>query len=92
MSGTIFLNCDGRVDRWGDVETKARARMEMGFQPVGTAGRQIRRCTLRGEHRLRLTPRVEDPRIHQEKPLGSFRRIRTKTDTGGQGEYPKATR
>ena len=32
---------------------------------------------------------VEDWRIDQEKPLRSFYRIRTKTDTGGQGEYPK---
>ncbi len=39
---------------------------------------------------MRLRPIVEDRRIYQEKPLGSFRCIRTKTDTGRQGEDPKA--
>ena len=78
-----------RYDRWDDGEGYASGVLDVPVKARREGPREIRSPHIP----RRETSRMAKSRIPclLEKSLGSAHAARTKTDTGGQGEYPKVS-
>ena len=77
-----------RFELWGDAAAKAGSRLVVAIVPAVPSGENRHKAPMDREGRFTMPKQPET--LPRKTPNRTTMHIRTKTDTGRQGEYPKA--